>query len=103
MFGDTAPAAAVLKLHPLDAETREIRSGETVRVFNEYGEISVGVEVDAAMRPGVCAMPKGLWRRSIAGGLTANVFAPDDLSDLAGGACFNDARVEVMKARSERR
>lgn len=103
MFGDTAPAAAVLKLHPLDAEAREIKSGETVRVFNERGEISVGVDVDAAMRPGVCSMPKGLWRRSITDGLTANVFAPDDLSDLAGGACFNDARVEVMKASSERR
>jgi anaerobic selenocysteine-containing dehydrogenase len=103
MFGDTEPAAAVLKLHPLDAESRKIQSGDTVRVFNERGGISVSVEVDAAMRPGVCAMPKGLWRNSIADGLTANVFAPDDLSDLAGGACFNDARVEVMKASIERR
>ena len=100
MFGDTEPAAAVLKLHPLDADARKIKSGETVRVFNDRGEISVSVEVDAAMRPGVCAMPKGLWRRSITDGLTANVFAPDDLSDLAGGACFNDARVEVTKASS---
>ena len=29
------------------------------------------------------------------GGLTANAFVPDTLSDLAGGACFNDARVDV--------
>ena len=28
-------------------------------------------------------------------GVTANAFAPDDLNDLVGGACFNDARVEV--------
>ncbi len=40
-------------------------------------------------------MPKGLWRRAVGGGLTANAFAPDTLSDLAGGACFNDARVDV--------
>ena len=100
MFGDTEPAAAVLKLHPLDAEVRKIISGERVRVSNMRGEISLSVEVDNALRPGVCSMPKGLWRRSIAGGLTANAFAPDDLSDLAGGACFNDARVEVTKVSS---
>ena len=31
-------------------------------------------------------------------GLTSNAFAPDDLNDLASGACFNDARVEVTVA-----
>jgi anaerobic selenocysteine-containing dehydrogenase len=40
-------------------------------------------------------MPKGMWRRDGHHGFTANVFAPDHLSDLAGGASFNDARVEV--------
>jgi hypothetical protein len=47
------------------------------------------------MREGVCSIPKGLWRRSIEGGLTANAFAPDTYSDLSDGACFNDARVEI--------
>ena len=47
------------------------------------------------MRPGVAAMPKGMWRRDGYDGFTANVFAPDHLADLAGGATFNDARVEV--------
>ena len=28
-------------------------------------------------------------------------FPPDSLTDLAGGACFNDARVEVERARTE--
>ena len=28
---------------------------------------------------------------------------PDSLSDLGGGACFNDARVQVEKRRVERR
>ena len=47
------------------------------------------------MRSGVCHIPKGLWLRHVAAGLTANAFAPATLSDLAGGACFNDARVDV--------
>jgi hypothetical protein len=29
------------------------------------------------------------------GELTANALTPSTLSDLADGACFNDARVEV--------
>ena len=39
--------------------------------------------------------PKGSWCRDFAEGLTANALVPDTLSDLAGGACFNDTRVEV--------
>ena len=45
-------------------------------------------------------MPKGMWRGDGHQGFTANVFAPDDLADLAGGATFNDARVEVALALS---
>ncbi len=40
-------------------------------------------------------LPKGLWRKHTANGYTANALAPDSLTDLGGGACFNDARVDV--------
>ena len=43
------------------------------------------------------ALPKGLWRRHTANGFTANALAPDTLTDLGGGACFNDARVQVTR------
>jgi hypothetical protein len=46
----------------------------------------------------VCAIPEGLWLRSLPAGLTANGFAPATISDLAGGACFNDARVDIRGA-----
>ena len=42
-------------------------------------------------------MPKGVWRRHIANGLTSNALVPDSLTDLGGGACFNDARVQIEK------
>jgi anaerobic selenocysteine-containing dehydrogenase len=61
----------------------------------------VTIAVDAALRPGVASMPKGMWRRDGYDGFTANVFAPDHLADLAGGATFNDARVEVVAATSQ--
>ena len=36
-----------------------------------------------------------LWRRSTATASTATALAPDTLTDIGGGACFNDARVQV--------
>ncbi len=42
-------------------------------------------------------MPKGVWRRHTANGFTSNALTPDTLADLGGGACFNDARVQVEK------
>ena len=47
------------------------------------------------VRRGTVSMPKGVWRRSTRNGLTSNALAPDSLTDLGAGACFNDARVEV--------
>jgi hypothetical protein len=42
-------------------------------------------------------MPKGVWRRNVANQWTANALVPDSLTDLGGGACFNDARVQIEK------
>jgi len=36
-----------------------------------------------------------LWRRSTRNGVTGTALVPDTLTDIAGGACFNDARVQV--------
>ena len=37
--------------------------------------------------------------KSTYNGSTANALVPDTLTDLGGGACFNDARVQVALAR----
>ncbi len=53
------------------------------------------VRITRDVRPGVVHLPKGLWARHTLNGATAAALAPDTLADLGGGACFNDARVEV--------
>jgi anaerobic selenocysteine-containing dehydrogenase len=95
MFADTAPPPAVVKISPNDAQRRNVTNGQLVEVVNDRASIRIVAEVDASMRDGVCSIPKGLWRRSMDGGLTANAFAPDTFTDLSDGACFNDARVEI--------
>ena len=56
------------------------------------------VTVGAWIRSGTIALPKGLWRKHTANGYTGTALVPDTLTDLGGGACFNDARVQVEKA-----
>ncbi len=89
-----------MRISPVDAEARSVRDGDAVRMWNDLGSLEVVARIDADLRPGVVSMPKGLWRRDIPGGLTANALVPDTLNDLAGGACFNDARVEIALVSS---
>jgi anaerobic selenocysteine-containing dehydrogenase len=98
MFAEFDPPDAVLSMHPDDAGPRGIVDGAVVRVFNESGEIEIVARVDGVVRPGVVAIPKGLWRRHVRGGLTSNALIPHMVNDLAAGACFNDAQVEVELA-----
>ena len=95
MFGNIAPASADLHLHPSDAASRGLSAGDRATITDGRHSIEAIVAVDATLRRGVATMPKGMWRRDGHDGFTANVFAPDHLADLAGGATFNDARVEV--------
>ena len=86
-----------LLMHPDDAAVRGLSDGDEVRIFNALGEVRCGLQVGTWVRPGTVVLPKGLWRKHTANGFTANALAPDSLTDLGGGACFNDARVEVRR------
>jgi anaerobic selenocysteine-containing dehydrogenase len=84
-----------LSMHPTDAAVRGLEDGDAVRVFNELGEVHCALGVTPAVRPGTVSLPKGIWRRSTKNGLTGTALVSDALTDLGGGACFNDARVQV--------
>ncbi len=90
--------AVPIELHPADAASRGIADGESVRVFNRSGEVRCRAKLNSELRAGVAVLPKGLWSRHTLNGQTANALAPDTLTDLGGGACFNDARVQIERA-----
>ncbi len=94
-LGELARPEPKLAMNPVDAAARSIGDGDDVRVFNGLGEVWCRVHVTGSVRPGVVSLPKGLWRRTLPGQTTSNTLCPDTLTDLGGGACFNDARVEV--------
>jgi anaerobic selenocysteine-containing dehydrogenase len=97
-FGHLWRARVALEMHPDDAAQRGLDNGDTVRVWNELGEVVTALRLSPDVVPGVVSLPKGLWARHTDNGRTANALAPATLSDLGGNACFNDARVEVARA-----
>jgi anaerobic selenocysteine-containing dehydrogenase len=94
-LGELRTRPAALDIHPDDAAERGIAPGDHIRVFNALGSVECVADLSAAIARGTVCLPKGLWRRSTLNGLTANALAPDTLTDHGGGACFNDARVQV--------
>ncbi len=94
-LGELRERPGMLHMNPADAGARSLSTDDPVRVFNDLGEVQCPVAIDPNVRPGTVSLAKGLWRRSTYNGSTSNALVPDALTDLGGGACFNDARVQV--------
>jgi anaerobic selenocysteine-containing dehydrogenase len=99
-FGQLVRKQVPLEIHPQDAAVRGISSGETVRIWNDLGEVRAAARLNPDLQPGVVVLPKGLWSHNTLSGTTSNALSPDTYTDLGQGACFNDARVEVEKVVS---
>ena len=87
-----------IEMHPDDARPRGLVDGVLVRMWNDLGEVRLPLRITEAVRPGVVSSLKGAWLRSSDNGQTVSALAPAHHADLAGGACYNDARVEVAAA-----
>ncbi len=98
MFAETNIPQLRVMLHPSDAAARGISSGDTVRVFNDMGEIVCPVDVSARVREGVASMPKGAWRKASRNRKVSTALCPPHTQEVGGGACYNDARVQIEKA-----
>jgi anaerobic selenocysteine-containing dehydrogenase len=94
-FGEFNVQELHLTIHPDDARSRGIASGDRVRVWNDLGEVECVARVDAHVREGVVSLPKGAWMKSSLNGRTSTALTPSNVNVVGGGACFNDARVEV--------
>lgn len=97
-LGELLEGEQPLAVNPEDARARGIAEGDTVRLWNDLGEVVTRARLDGGLRPGVVALHKGLWSRHTRNGATSNALVPDTLTDRADGACYNDARVELARA-----
>jgi len=65
-----------LSINTVDAEARNICEGDSVRVFNDRGEVRIPARVTERIMPGVVAIPQGAW------------FSPDE-NGVDHGGCAN--------------
>jgi anaerobic dimethyl sulfoxide reductase subunit A len=83
-----------------DARARDIQDGQTVRVFNDRGEIVIRARVTERVMPGVVDVPQGAWHdpdgNGVDRGACANVLTKDEPSP-GGAFAYNTALVEVEK------
>ena len=96
-FESRQDGSAEIALSPADAAARGIADGDAVRVENPRGAMEAVARIDPGLRRGVASCPKGLWRRATRNGWTTNALVPDHVDATGGGACYNDARVEIWK------
>jgi anaerobic selenocysteine-containing dehydrogenase len=97
-----------LMLHPFDAESRGITTGDRVEVRSRVGAISVPAEITDTVMPGVVSLPHGFGHSRPGARLSLAETKPgaslNDLTDherldtLTGNAALNGVPVEVYAA-----
>ena len=101
------PDRCALLVHPDDAASRRLVTGDLAALESEAGAVTVPVEVTDAMRPGVVSLPHG-WGHHRDGvrlgvarehpGASANdVTSERHLDTLSGNAAFNGLPVTVRR------
>ncbi|MGH1488642.1 MAG: molybdopterin-containing oxidoreductase family protein [Acidimicrobiales bacterium] len=80
-----------LVVHPDDAATRGLATGDRAAVHNERGRFEVAVVVAETTRAGVASITKGWWQ------LPINNTVEERDADMASGATFHDNAVLVSR------
>ena len=87
-----------IELHPDDARTRHVATGDAVRVWNERGEVRAVCSVSDRVRPGVAWMPFGGFTDAAGARHSVNTLTPVEPTDWGGGSGLYDAFIEVEGA-----
>jgi anaerobic selenocysteine-containing dehydrogenase len=100
------PNRCTLLIHSQDAQARQIKNGDLVKVASRVGQVEVPAELSDNMMPGVVCLPHGYGhnRQGIQldvaqrhAGVSINDLTDDLLlDDLTGNAAFCGLPVSVM-------
>jgi len=77
-----------------DARSRDLKSGDRIRVFNSRGEVTGRVSVTQRVKSGSLVFPNGIWLDE--GGGVNRLIAPSE-TDMGHGAAFHNTRVDIEK------
>ena len=79
-------------IHPDDAAIEGITDGDTVRAFNDRGEVTLTARVSDRVQPGLIVSDMVRW------GENANATTPDAEADMAGNATFHSNYVSLQRS-----
>lgn len=84
-----------LHIHPEDAACRDITDGDTVRVSNERGSITLPARVTEDIMAGTVLVPGNWWPKLRPDGQNINRVTRQQEADMGGSPTFYDVRVRV--------
>ena len=88
----------LLEMAPADATARGVKDGDSVRVFNQRGEVQLLARVNGSVQPGTVASHLN-WAKLSHGGKNINALTSEKLTDLGNSATFYSVLVEVESVR----
>jgi anaerobic selenocysteine-containing dehydrogenase len=94
----------LLEMHPADAASRSLATGDQVEVFNARGAITLRAQVGGTVPPGVVAARldwNKLSTHSHLGTSNVNALTSERLTDIGAGATFYSTLVEVRHSKVE--
>lgn len=86
-----------VEIHPSDAQSRGIASGDWVEVMNDRGRFVAKAVVGESVKAGAIVSQGIWWRDYTIDGKNVNVTTSSRVTDLGGGATFFDNLVEIRK------
>jgi anaerobic selenocysteine-containing dehydrogenase len=85
-------------IHPKDARSRHIKTGDPVRVFNDRGSFEGKAEISEDVLEGLAVANLGYWPSLNRGGSAVNATTSSEHCNLGGAGCQSDNLVEVARA-----
>ncbi len=87
-------------LHPDDAQTRQIETGQAVELFNDEGEVGLYAQVTTDVPVGVVVVEGHRPTSHYLSGGPLNRLCSDRLSDLGDGATYQNTWLNVRQLRT---
>ena len=81
-------------LHPADAEARNLRDGDRVRLVNDRGTVGLMLHVRDEIQPGVVLVPGQRSDDETVDG-TVNMLCSDAYTDMGEGATYQSTWLDV--------
>ena len=82
----------IVWLNTEDAERLSVKNGDTVTLFNEYGELRLKVEITNNVKEGVLWAPRPLVDEK---NTSLNLLATSNPQKIGGGPRFNSIKVKI--------